>query len=131
MMPNVHPVHCYYFSMAYNLITIYFRNIDDGNCPSSEERPCITLPFPCRFAATDANFPTNYRRFNGCCPRTEEAVEPYRGEERVQMRSEPGAPLSLKPLDDRLGEAALLNAAICPAVGARRGGPARDCLGQG
>ena len=71
------------------------------------------------------------RRSNGFFTRTEEAVEPYRGEERVKIRSEPGATLSLKPLDDKLGEAAMLNAAICTAFGARRGSPTRDCLGQG
>jgi hypothetical protein len=68
---------------------------------------------------------------NGCFPRTEEAVEPYRGEERRQTQSEPGGTLSWKPLDDRLGEDAMLNAAICTAFGARRGSPTRDCLGQG
>jgi hypothetical protein len=57
------------------------------------------------------------KRSNGCFPRTEGAVEPYRGEERVRVRSEPGATLSLKPLDDRLGEAAMLNAAICATFG--------------
>jgi hypothetical protein len=37
----------------------------------------------------------------------------------------------LKPLDDRLGEEAMLRAAICNAFGARRGSPTRDCLGEG
>ena len=71
------------------------------------------------------------RRSNGCFPRTEEAVDPYRGEERVQIRSEPGAALSAKPLDDRFGEAAMLNAAICTAFGARRGVPDLRLLGPG
>jgi hypothetical protein len=39
--------------------------------------------------------------------------------------------LSLKPFDDRLGEDAMLNAAIRTAFGARRGGPTRDCSDQG
>jgi hypothetical protein len=68
-------------------------------------------------------FAVKDKRSNGCFPRTEGAVEPYRGEERVRVRSEPGATLSLKPLDDRLGEAAMLNAAICATFGARRGIP--------
>ena len=71
------------------------------------------------------------RRFNGSFPRTEEAVEPYRGEERLQTQSEPAATLSLRPFDERLGEDAMLNAAICTAFGARRGSPTRGCLGQG
>ena len=66
------------------------------------------------------------RRSNGCFPPTEEAVQPYRGEERVQIRSEPGEPgatPSLKPLDDRLDEAERVDLAICAALGARRGIP--------
>ncbi len=42
-----------------------------------------------------------------------------------------GGTLSAKPLDDRLGEAGLLDAAISAAIGARRGSPARDCFGLG
>ncbi len=61
----------------------------------------------------------------------DEAVEPYRSEERVEIRSEPRGTLSSKPLDDRFGEAAMLNAAICAAFGARRRIPDPRLLGPG
>ena len=85
------------------------RTVSTGNGPGRWSR--------------SARDPLKDRRFNGSFPRTEEAVEPFRGEERLQTESESGATLSLKPLDDRLGEAAMLNAAICATFGARRGIP--------
>ena len=76
------------------------------------------------------------KQSNRCIPSATEAVEPCLGEQGVGVRAEPGGLLSSKPSDDRLSEAAMPNAAIRAASGARRGSrpataPVRDAMRTG
>lgn len=61
------------------------------------------------------------KQSNRCIPSAAKVVEPYLGEQRVEVRSESGGLFSSKPSDDRLSEAAMPNAANRAASSVRRG----------
>ncbi len=92
----------------------------------SASRPTVSTQYPRAQKCCPKD-----KRSNGYFPRTDEAVEPHQHTETDQIRLEPGGRLFSRPLDDRLGDVAMLNAAIWAAFGARRGIPDPRLLGPG